>query len=167
MNKRKSVLAKVLAVGGAAAVTLGVMASPAHADMKCTGATGSNVCLTIDHLPDGRYHVRIGIDAHMSRAQAQQYIDHNATPFRAEIVASDISTWPFEGEHSVYTLNQQGQAGASDEWGLSANFEATVDRAVLNEDQPPFEDDEDDIYAQLTLLENGQTFKSPKYNQRF
>lgn len=157
--------ARVLAFVASVVVALGLMAVPAQALQKCSGAPAINLCVWIDREASGLYRVHVGIDVHMTQAQAKILIDLPGDPFRAEIWKSDPSPL---NEGVVFSPIPMLSVSASDLSGLSADFEVLVDRAVLNEDKGPWPlDEEDDIFIKVFLLPTGQEFRSAMYNQRF
>jgi hypothetical protein len=135
------VLIAVLAVAGATLVTAG----PASAAMQCDYQVGLyNVCLSVDGVGDGKYHVHVGIDVHMSLADAQEYLDDDGDPFLAIIRGDDGG-----GLAEVLSYPTLRGLGASDESGLSADFDATIPGSVLDEDHG----DGDEIRAQVRLTD--------------
>jgi hypothetical protein len=135
------VLIAVLAVGGAMLATAG----PASAAMRCDYQEGLyNVCLTVNGVGNGMYNVHVGIDVHMSLADAQEYVDDEGDPLLAMVRGDDggrlaeILSYP--------TLRGLGASGES---GLSADFDATIPGSVLDEDHG----DGDEIHAQVRLTD--------------
>jgi hypothetical protein len=115
---------------------------------------GSNTCLTIKRLANDVYSVHVGIDIYMTRQEAQAHIDRlNGYPLIAYIVGDDgrpdrqvlplfnvPKTWTRAGDH-----------------GLSAEFDAVVGPAALNEDAG-----RDELYARVTLVIDGHA-SDPRY----
>jgi hypothetical protein len=134
-------------------------APPASAEMRCTGASASNVCLVINHVGNGIYDVHLGIDAHMSRQDAQAIIDAPGEPFSGKIYGADSS--------AQYLFDiPVTDVGASTESGLSANFDITVSGAWLNEDSG-----RDEIFGRIRLYDarTGTTriFDTPQIHGSF
>jgi hypothetical protein len=128
-----------------AAAAMSAMASPASADMTCTAHPDSNVCLSIEPIDGGKYHVHVGIDVHMSQQAAQVYVDQGFPPFQVVVFGSD-----YYGADQLFYLDQT-DIGTSAETGLGADFDLDVPRDWLNEDDFwPF-DTEDEIYARIAL----------------
>jgi hypothetical protein len=157
-------------LGGLAAAALttgalGLMAGPASAEQKCTGRPDSNVCLAITtNSNQSTYFIHVGIDVHMSRASAQQYIDASGgNPFNARMWGSD--TFSDDDLFPVFLTD----IGASDESGLSADFDVAVAQFSMDEDDDLF-DDVDEVYASINLRSpSGRTFnyRSPTFTQVF
>jgi hypothetical protein len=145
------------------AAAMGAMASPASADMRCTGRPDSNVCLDIYPIADQHYHIHLGIDVHMNEQTAQAYIAQG-NPFRVTIMAPD-HFWTDE----LFDLPLT-DLGASAESGLSADFDFEVPRGWLDEDDNIFDND-DEIYARVALYDaySAQTFYyfSVQFNEEF
>lgn len=138
-------------VGG----TMGATTGTASAAMRCTGARDSNVCLWVNGVGNGQFVVHVGIDFHISREDAQEYIDDAGDPFQVWIRGDDNGPAEF-----LFTVPMTA-IGASDESGLSADFERTVPGSWLNEDAGT-----DEVYAELTLTDTDtntvtRVFKSP------
>ncbi|WP_086669203.1 hypothetical protein [Lentzea kentuckyensis] len=142
----------------AVAMTLGIVgatAGTAAAVQSCTGATDSNVCLRIEGVGNGNFAVHVGIDYHISREEAQEYIDDFGDPFTVWIRGQD------NGPNEFLFALPMTAIGASDDFGLSADFDLTVPGAWLNEDNGT-----DEIVAVLTLTDTDtntvtRTFRSP------
>jgi len=151
---RRRVLRALLAVTmvlGAISLTAGT----ASAAQVCTGARDSNVCLAINGVGNGQYAVHVGIDDHISGADAQEYIDDAGDPFTVWIRGYD------NGPNEFLFRLPMTDIGASDAFGLSADFDLTVPGAWLNEDSGT-----DEIVAVLTLTDTDtntvtRTFTSP------
>jgi hypothetical protein len=137
-----------LAVAPAAALVLmaGVMAAPASAEQRCTGAPASNVCLSIENFNDG-FSVHIGIDIHMSRAQAQAILDAPGEPFSARMMGSDPVS-----DDVLFNVRLTGESA----WdgGLSADFDMNAARSQLDEDDSFF-DDVDEVFGRVKLVDPG------------
>ena len=150
----RGLLAAAMALGivsGTMSATMGTAA----AAMACTGARDSNVCLWVNGVGNGQFVVHVGIDFHISREAAQEYIDDAGDPFRVWIRGDDNGPGEF-----LFSVPMTG-LGASDESGLSADFERTVPGSWLNEDAGT-----DEVYAELTLTDTDtntviRVFKSP------
>jgi hypothetical protein len=142
----------------AVAMTLGLvgaMAGTASAVQRCTGAADSNVCLRIEGVGNGLFAVHVGIDYHISGDEAREYIDDPGDPFTVWIRGQDNGPNEF-----LFTLPMTA-IGASDEFGLGADFDLTVPGSWLNEDNGT-----DEIVAVLTLTDTDtntvtRTFRSP------
>ncbi|BCB75030.1 hypothetical protein ACFQ1L_33475 [Phytohabitans flavus] len=117
-------LTRVLALAASLSVALGLMAVPAQAAMICSGAPAINLCLWIDGQGNNRYRVHVGIDVHMSLAEAQEYVDDAGDPFSAVIIGS--------AGLIRFGVPQVG-LGATSESGLSGDFEIVVLGSQLNE----------------------------------
>jgi hypothetical protein len=143
-------LGVLIAVVGVVGV-VGLTAGPAAAAQTCTGRSDSNLCLAVDALGGGLFRVHVGIDVHMSFAQAQEYIDDPGDPFVVTIVGDDgIVSCPIFCGTVIPVLFQVPLTalGASDESGLSADFDVTVPGSALNED-PPGQEDEIRTFVEL------------------
>jgi hypothetical protein len=135
------VLIAVLAVAGATLVTAG----PASAAMQCDYQVGLyNVCLSVNGVGNGMYNVHVGIDVHMSLADAQEYIDDPDDPLLAIIRGDDGGRIA-----EVLSYPRLVGLGASEESGLSADFDATIPGSVLDEDPGAG----DEIRAQVRLTD--------------
>ena len=120
LPKRRGIrrLSRVLAVVTAAAIGMITLATaPASATQTCTAQVGSNVCLSNFRLSNGNYAVHIGIDDHISQADAQAIIDQPGDPFFTVVTDSDGNALFFVPETDI---------GASQQDGLSADFDVTV-----------------------------------------
>jgi hypothetical protein len=127
------------AVFGAVVVTAG----PAAAVQTCTGRPEANLCLAIDGRSDGLFNVHVGIDVHMSLAEAQEYVDDAGNPLSASIRGDD------SGNFSQFLFSVPLTVlGASAESGLSADFDLVVPGSWLNEDNGT-----DEIRAVVTLVD--------------
>lgn len=139
MSTKRRLLRALLAVAmmlGIVAVTTGT----ASAVQKCTGATDSNVCLRIDGLGNNQFAVHVGIDYHISGAEAQEYIDDPGDPFIVWIRGVD------NGPNEFLFRVPMTAISASDECGLCADFDRIVPGSFLNEDNGT-----DEVVAELTL----------------
>jgi hypothetical protein len=159
---RRATAATAMVSGFVGAVVM--MASPASAEMRCTGRPESNVCLSIEPTPDGRdYYVHVGIDIHMSLAEAQRYVGQGS-PLTAKIMGSDTFSDDFRFFMRVTDL------GASADSGLSADFDYVASQSQMNEDDSIF-DDVDEIYATIDLYDaqSGRHFsyRSDTFEQVF
>lgn len=118
---------------------VGLMTGPASAAQTCTGRPDSNLCLAINGVGNGNFAVHVGIDVHMSRDEAQEYIDDPGDPFTVWIRGDD-------GEF-LFTLPTTA-LGASEESGLSGDFDRIVPGTALNEDSG-----QDEIVAFVILTD--------------
>jgi hypothetical protein len=146
-RRLKRTLGLALAPTAAFVLMAGVMAAPASAEQRCTGAAGSNVCLSIDDF-NGGFRVHIGIDVHMSLAQAQAILDAPGDPFSARMMGSD----PLSDDvlFNVHLTDEGASAGS----GLSADFDMVASRSQLNEDDSFF-DDVDEVFGRVKLVDPG------------
>jgi hypothetical protein len=146
-----------------AAATVGVLASPAAADQRCTGASDANVCLDITPIGNRDYRVHVGIDIHMSRQDAQAIIDAPGNPVYAYIVGSDPA-------FDDYRFLMAPSALGSGPDGLGADFDSTVDGTEIDEDTSFF-DDRDEIFAEIYLFDRrtgtSRTFRSDQFTGHF
>jgi len=154
-----SVCALAVAIGA-----LGLLADPASAEMKCTGRTDANVCLTItSNNNQSTYFIHIGIDVHMSLSEAQAYV-RQGRPFTVRMMGSDTFS------DDVLFEVPMSAIGASAESGLGADFDVAVGQFAMDEDDSFF-DDIDEVYANIDLFNsrNGRTFnyRSHKFTQVF
>jgi hypothetical protein len=153
-SRTKSRLKRTLGLAVAPVATCvlmaGLMATPASAEQRCTGATASNVCLNIDPTSqtDQDYMVHIGIDIHMSQAQAQAILDGPGDPFSARMMGSDPLS-----DDDLFNVHLTGES-ASAEAGLSANFDMVASRSQLDEDDSFF-DDVDEVFGRVKLVDPG------------
>ena len=134
---------------------IGATAGTASAAQVCTGARDSNVCLAIDGVGNNRYAVHVGIDYHISGAEAQEYIDDPGDPFTVWIRGYD------NGPNEFLFRLPMTAISASNECGLCADFDLTVPGSWLNEDSGT-----DEIVAVLTLTDTDtntvtRVFQSP------
>jgi hypothetical protein len=161
-TRRRRWTARALGALAVVAVALGCVAGPAGAEPQlCNGRPGgrANVCINITSTGNGNfYNVHIGIDVHMSGADARAIINQPGDPFRVRLMGSDSgSDDDFLGIVPLTTI------GASDEFGLGADFDRGASRWDLDEDNNLF-DDVDDVYAEITLVDSDRgtmvTFRS-------
>lgn len=124
---------------------VGLTAVPASAAQTCTGRSDSNLCLAIDGLGNGVFRVHVGIDVHMSLAEAQEYIDDAGVPFRVTIFGDDGGGT----DQALFDLPLTS-LGASSGFGLSGDFDLNVTGNTLNEDPPG---QEDEIRARVQLID--------------
>src|SRR5690349_11481335 len=75
------IVALVATVGGVALGT-GI----ASAASSCTSNSERGLCLAVDRNANGTFTVHVGVDVHMSVADAQEYIDDPGDPFVVTIV---------------------------------------------------------------------------------
>src|SRR5882724_11275993 len=147
---RRRLLRVLIAAVGVLGV-VGSTAGPASAAQTCTGASDSNLCLAVDGLGGGLFRVHVGIDVHMSLADAQEYIDDPGDPFVVTIVADDgIVSCPIFCGTVIPTLFQVPLTalGASSGSGLSGDFDIIVAGSSLDED-PPGQEDEIRAFVEL------------------
>jgi len=130
---------RALAVTAATLGAVALTAGPASAETNCTGSGNATVCLGIDGVGGGRFAVHVGIDVHVSRAVAQEYLDDAGDPFTVWIKGDD-------GEF-LFRLPVTAM-GATDLSGLSGDFDLIVPGTALNEDSGT-----DEIIAVVTLTD--------------
>ncbi|MCK2215216.1 hypothetical protein MF672_015680 [Actinomadura sp. ATCC 31491] len=148
---------RALGVLAAFAAVVTLMAGPASAEVyqECTGATKSNVCLTITDLGSGVVRVDIGIDYHISLEDARAILAPPGDPFMAKMFGDDPSF-----DNFLFWVDlDPAQLGASAENGLSAGFSRTVPRSWLNEDW----EGRDEVYGQV-VLEDPRTGTIQRFN---
>ena len=144
-------LARVLVAAAGVLGVVGSMAGPASAAQTCTGASDSNLCLSVDGVGGGRFRVHVGIDVPMSLAEAQEYIDDPGDPFVVTIVADDGigSSCPLFCGTVIPVLFRVPLTGlGASGSGLGGDFDITVPGTALNED-PPGQEDEIRAFAEL------------------
>jgi hypothetical protein len=148
VGRVKRRLLRMLIVVTAVLGAVGLTAGPASAAQNCKTVNNAFVCLAINRLDNGLFAVLVGIEVHMSVAEAQEYVDDPDDPFTVEIRGDDGNeNSPQLAEH-LFTLPITG-LGASDEFGLSADFERQdVQANWLNEDNG-----QDEIRALVTLID--------------
>jgi hypothetical protein len=151
------------------AIALGFVAGPATAEpQQCNGVPGgrANVCINITSTGNGNFYlVHIGIDVHMSGADARAIINQPGNPFTVRLMGSDRgSADDFLGNVPMTLI------AASDEFGLGADFDRGADRFFLDEDDNLF-DDVDEVYAEIRLVDSDRgtstTFRSDIITQVF
>jgi hypothetical protein len=135
----------MLIAGLAVVGIVGLTAMPASAAVKCGGTGNSDLCLQIDRLTNGAFRVHVGIDVHMSLADAQEYVDDVGVPFRVTIFGDDGG-----GTDQPLFDVPLTDLGASSGFGLSADFDISVPSSFLNEDPPG---QEDEIRARVQLID--------------
>lgn len=163
---RRRLLRVLVAVVGVLGI-VGSTAGPASAAQTCTGHSDSNLCLAIDGIGGGLFHVHVGIDVHMSLAEAQEYVDDPGDPFVVTIVADDgIVSCPIFCGTVIPVLFQVPLTalGASSEAGLSGDFDITVPGSALNED-PPGQEDEIRAFVELWDRDTNQMVRRYMSNQ--
>jgi hypothetical protein len=136
---------QMLIAGLAVIGVVGLTAVPAAAAQRCGPKGNSTICLAIDSNGDGTFRVSVGIDVHMSLAQAQEYVDDPWDPFRVTIFGDDGGGTDQE-RFDVPLRN----LGVSSEFGLSGDFNRDVPGSWLNEDPPG---QEDEIVARVQLID--------------
>jgi hypothetical protein len=156
-------------VGGTCALALaggvlGLMADPASAANACTTDDNAVVCLDINpNASRQTYFVHVGVEVHMSRQEAQAYVDQGR-PFTVTMRGADPAF-----DDALFTVPNSA-ISATDEFGLSADFDVAVGRFALNEDDSFF-DDRDEVYADIDLFDarTGQTvsYESAQIKQKF
>ncbi|MEV0387595.1 hypothetical protein [Nonomuraea sp. NPDC050643] len=164
-GRRRLLRLAAFVVAPLAAIT--ALAAPAHADGPLCGNArdpgGHNVCMWIDALGDDIYRVHVGIDVHMSVQDAQAIIDGSGgNPFVTKIFGAD----PFF-DNAEFNLGLV-VIGASQEAGLSADFERIVPKSWLNEDPGP--GDRDELFARVVLNDprgGSRSFRTPEWRQQF
>ncbi|PRY44788.1 hypothetical protein [Umezawaea tangerina] len=147
----RALLAIAMIVGA-----IGATAGTASAAQVCSGAKDANVCLAINGLGNNTFAIHVGIDAYMSGAEAQEFIDDVGDPFTVWIRGWDNGR-PGEFLFALPTT----LLVASDEFGLGGDFDRAVPGAWLNEDEGP-----DEVVAVLTLTDTDtntvvKTYTSP------
>ncbi|MFD8493969.1 hypothetical protein [Amycolatopsis sp. NPDC059657] len=159
-KRRITRAAAITAVGASALV---MSAVPSMAAQKCTGAAEANVCLSIDRLSNGEYAVHLGIDWHISKSDAEAII-LGGGPLRAEMIGDDA----FSDDH-LFDVPLT-DAGASDGFGLSIDFDRVVPAFFLDEDNTPF-DRTDEVFGRIKITDrrtnSTRTFDTPEFVQRF
>ncbi|MEV0617371.1 hypothetical protein AB0I81_28885 [Nonomuraea sp. NPDC050404] len=136
-------------------------AQPAAAAQSCTGQQQSNVCITTTDIGGGLYHVTLGIDFRIGRAAAQQIIDAPGEPFTGAVFEVDATLG------YLFSMPVIG-VGASDDAGLSADFQLVVPRIWLDEDAGSAVDT---VRGRIRLLDSRVnrviTFHTPPLSQIF
>jgi hypothetical protein len=162
-------MARALGALAVVAVALGYMAGSASAGpQQCNGTPGSraNICLHIPSTGNGNfYNVHVGVEVHMSRADAQALINQPGDPFTVRLMGSDSGSGDdFLGFVPMTAI------GASDDFGLNANFDQFTDRFHLNEDDSIF-NDIDEVYVEIRMVDRDRgtstTFRSDTIVQIF
>jgi len=121
---------------------------------SCTSNGERGLCLAIDGVGGGRFSVHVGVDVHMSVADAQEYIDDPGDPFDVIIVGDDGSgsdphrVTPGDPFLPILFRIPMTYASAGSPRGLSASFDAIVPGRALDED-PAGQEDEIRAYLQL------------------
>jgi hypothetical protein len=146
-RRRPRRLLQLLVAAAAVIGAVAIMAGPASATQTCTAARDANVCLSIVPAAPGRFTVHVGVDVHMSGERAQEYIDEGG-PLSVAIYGDDGG--PFDSFR--FSLFRTSPLGASDAFGLSADFSLTVAGSFLDEDG---NDGEDEIRARVDLIDRG------------
>ncbi|WP_336215432.1 hypothetical protein [Nonomuraea sp. LPB2021202275-12-8] len=152
---------KLAVVSALAAAALAIAAGPAMAEpnpqVKCTSASTHVICFSLDRLDDGNVAAHLGIDIHMSRADAQAIIDAPGEELSAKVIGAD----PAFNNSLVSVPVTWSAAGDA---GLSAEFDITVPFSVLNEDDGYFDGYIDELFGRIVLVDprNGakRTFTS-------
>ena len=134
----------ILAAGLAFVGVVGLTAAPAYAAQTCRSTGNSVLCLAINGVGNGMFRVHVGIDVHMSVADAQEYIDDTGEPLRVLILGDDSGT-----DQALFTVPRTNLV-ASSGFGLSGDFDRTVPGSMLNEDPPG---QEDEIRARVQLVD--------------
>lgn len=144
----------------ATGVAVMLTATPASADQRCNTTRISNVCLTIQHGGNSIYDVTLGIDVHMSRADAQEIINAPGDPFTGTVYGAD------DGEEALFTIDITNLV-ATDEFGLSGEGFVTVGGSLLNEDR----DGRDEVFGRIVLVDSRtgreRTFNTPEISRNF
>ncbi|GIH05568.1 hypothetical protein Rhe02_36350 [Rhizocola hellebori] len=169
-RKKRSVMRGLAVMTAALISTVVLGATPAHAEsgQKCTGGSITNVCLSIWPTTPGEYVVHVGIDYRIGRQRAQAIIDQPGDPYRVRIFG--VAPWPW-GNQAMFDVPLTN-LGASEESGLSGDFEIRKTAAELNRDLDwfgvtiPFSK----VFARIELLQTGQStvaFDSDQFLQNF
>jgi hypothetical protein len=146
---------------------VGSTAGPAAAEQTCTGHSDSNLCLAVDGLGGGLFRVHVGIDVHMSFADAQEYVDDPGDPFVVTVVQDDgIGGCPIFCGTVIQVLFQVPLTalGASSQSGLGGDFDITVPASALDDD-PPGEEDEIRAFVELWDRDTNRMIKRYMSNQ--
>jgi len=167
-TKRRFVRLLTIIVAATASM-MALMAVPALAEtgMKCHPVPESNVCLSFWQLDSNHYQVKIGIDFHIGLQRAQQIIDQPGDPFVARIFG--IAKEPV-GKQPMFTVPMT-DIGASEEFGLGAEFIYVATRDQLNDDPFPWPFDFRRLMGRIELIP-GQggptlTFETGSFAQNF
>ena len=164
-RRRRLGMLAVALVGAVSAVGLGT--GTASAASSCTINSERGVCLAVDGVGGGNFRVHVGVDVHMSLAEAQEYIDDPGDPFVVKIVADDgIDSCPILCGTVIPTLFFVPMTGlsASAERGLSGSFDITVPGSALNDD-PAGEEDEIRAFVELWDRDTNRLTKRYMSNQ--
>jgi len=138
---------RLAAAVGAVAVTAGAVAltaSPASAHQVCRAAPGHVICLSTTPMANRDFAVHLGIDIHMSQADAQAIINAPGEELSAKIWADDPVY-----DNGLFSVPVTWSAAG--EIGLSAEFDIVVDGEALDEDDGWFEGRLDEVYGVITL----------------
>ncbi|WP_219471837.1 hypothetical protein [Nonomuraea rhizosphaerae] len=147
---------RLLIVLSAVTAAAALLTAPASAEPnpvnKCNSGTGFALCFSLDRLDDGNINVHLGIDVHMSRADAQAIIDGPGEEFSAKIIGQDPAF-----DNSLVSV----PVTWSSAWdgGLSAEFDRVATWSQLNEDDGYFDGYIDELFGRIVLRDprNGQT----------
>lgn len=165
-RKRGLRMLLVAAVGVTSAIAL--TAGTASAAHTCSNNSERHICLAVDGVGGGNFAVHVDIDLLMSAADAQEFIDDPGDPFVVTIVADDgiDTSCPIVCGTVVPTLFHMPMSllTASNEHGLSGNFDLTVPGSWLNED-PPGQEDEIRAYIQVWDRDTNRMIHSYYSNQ--
>lgn len=158
---KQGVLQRLARYGAISLAALGVMtvtAGAAEAKQTCSTGTNHTICFTITKVGSDSYDVSVGLDAKMSRGDAQNIIDQPGTPVDAWAMGAD---WFDNAEFRVPLSWVQ----ATDN-GLSAQFYIRVPYNALDEDP----DGGDELYARVRLFDtrtSTKTYKSKELHSPF
>ncbi|MGH3625331.1 MAG: hypothetical protein ACRDQ5_26695 [Sciscionella sp.] len=161
-TKRRLVQTLVVATIGASAI--GLTATPAMAEQRCTGP-GRQQRVPV-HQPAQQRGIRghLGIDFHISGQDAQAIIDAPGDPFTAEMIGDDA----FSDDH-LFTVPLTSLE-ASSEFGLGARFDRVVPASFLDEDDSFF-DRTDEVFGRIKLVDprnnSTRSFDTPEIIRNF
>jgi len=167
--RRRAALIVTLALTVVGGIALGT--GIASATSNCISNSERGLCLAVDAVgvnANVTYKVHVGVDFHMSLAQAQEYMSNPGHPASATIVADDgIDAF------CIICIDDFAQplfevpitfVSASSERGLSGGFDITVPGSALNED-PPGQEDEIRSFVELWDRDTNRLIKRYMSNQ--
>ncbi|MGI5507288.1 hypothetical protein [Lentzea sp. CA-135723] len=158
---KQGVLRRFTRFGVMGLAALGIMtvtAGAAEAKQTCSTGTNHTICFTITKVGSDTYDVSVGLDARMSRADAQNIIDQPGDPVDAWAMGAD---WFDNAEFRIPV----SWVRATDN-GLSAQFYIQVPYNALDEDS----DGGDELYARARLFDtrtSTKTYKSKELHSPF
>lgn len=142
-------------------------ASAASLPQRCTGQVHVNVCLRFDQLDANRYNVHVGIDFRITKSQAEEIIlNAGGNPYHARLFG--VAREPV-GNQEMFDIPATS-LGASDEAGLSADFDVIKTRSELNKDPYPWPFTFSKVFARIDLVQPGAQnliFNSDSFPQNF